>query len=316
MIHRVGEAARPFVAVPIPPEPLELEACYSYCEAVVSSRRHNFPVASMFVPSALRKPIWAVYAFARSADNFADEPEYEGRRASELDRWEERLEACYFGEAADHPVFVALADTIRRFSLPITEFSALVSGFRTDLEERRYATFSELRSYTALAAEPVGRLILYLGGYRDPVLLRYSDDLCTGIAMAKLLQDMAADMERGRIYVPAEDLKHFGVSEADISNRRASPELGALVRYQVARTRALFERARPLIDSIGPNLSIEMALVWHGGMRILDKIASRGERLLQRRPQLRPADKAVVVSRALAWRGGSLSWRLARRKSS
>ncbi|MCG8417168.1 MAG: squalene synthase HpnC [Proteobacteria bacterium] len=315
MIHRVGKVVRAAKPVPVPPEPLELDACYHYCEALANAHHHNFPVASMFVPSALRKHIWAVYAFARSADDFADEPEYEGRRASELDRWEERLEACYFDELPDHPIFVALADTIRQFDLPITEFSALISGFRTDLEKRRYATFRELRSYTALAAEPVGHLFLYLGGYRDPVLHRYSDDLSTGLALAKLLQDIPADTERGRIYLPAEDLKHFEVSEDDVENCRASPEIAALIRYQVARARALLERARPLVDRIGPNLAIEAALIWHGGMRILDKIAGCGESILVNRPRLDPADKAVVVARALRWRGNALSWRIARRLS-
>lgn len=310
MIHRVGTRVRPVAHIPVPPEPLELDACYRYCEAVTRARHHNFPVASMFVPRMLRRHIWAVYAFARTADDIADEPSFEGRRARELDRWEERLEACYFGEPADHPVFVAVADTVRRFDLPITEFSALISGFRTDLEGRRYATWSELRAYTALAAEPVGHLFLYLGGYRDPVLHRYAEDLATGLSMAKLLQDMPADMDRGRIYIPAEDLRHFGVDEEDIAERRATPAVGALVRYEVARTRALMERARPLIDALGANLAIEMALIWHGGMRILDKIQAAGRNLLHKRPHLDAVDKALVVTRALAWRGPSIAHRL------
>lgn len=310
MIHRAFETKRPHMAIPTPPEPLELDACYRYCEALAGARHHNFPVASMFVPSHLRKHIWAVYAFARCADDFADEPEYEGRRVRELDRWEERLQACYFRETPDHPVFVALADTVQRFSLPITEFSALLSGFRTDLEERRYATFNDLRSYTALAAQPVGHLLLYLGGYRDPVLHRYSDDLSTGLALAKLLQDIPADMDRGRIYVPAEDMRHFGVTEAHFRERRIAPEVEALLRYEVARTRALFERARPLVGAIGADLAIETALIWHGGMRILDKIVRQGAWVLRRRPGLNSLDKAEVVARAIAWRGSTLGQRL------
>lgn len=310
MIQRVGERLRPLAAVPPPPEPLELDACYRYCEALARARHHNFPVASMFVPRMLRRHIWALYAFARSADDFADEASFEGRRASELDRWEERLERCYFGEPADHPVFVALADTIRRFELPITEFSSLLSGFRTDLERTRYGTFNELRHYTALAAEPIGHLFLYLGGYRDPVLHRYADDLSTGLALANILQDIPADMDRGRIYLPAEDLRHFGVREDDLQARRQTPAIRALVRYEVARTRSLFERSRPLVDAIGANLAIEMALIWHGGMRILDKLSAAGARVLERRPALNDVDKALVVSRALMWRGSSISERV------
>lgn len=315
MIHRLGERLQPaspsrLAAVPPPPEPLELDACYRYCEALARARHHNFPVASMFVPRMLRRHIWAIYAFARSADDFADEPSFEGRRASELDRWEERLSRCYFGEPPDHPVFVALADTVRRFELPITEFTALIAGFRTDLEVHRYTTFNELRSYTALAAEPVGHLFLYLGGYRDPVLHRYVDDLSTGLALAKILQDIPADMDRGRIYLPAEDLRHFGVGEDDLARRQPTRAVNALLRFEVARTRALFERARPLVDMIGANLAIELALFWHGGMRILDKIAAASGRLLSQRPALDNIDKAIVVCRALKWRGASVTERI------
>ena len=300
-------------AVPMPPQPLELNACYRYCEALARARHHNYPVASMFAPSQIRQHIYAVYAFTRCADDFADEQEYEGRRVRELDRWEERLQACYYGEPADHPVFVALADTVRQYNLPITEFSALISGFRTDLEKSRYDSMTDLRSYTALSAEPVGRLLLYLGGYREPSLHRYIEDLCTGLAMAAMLQDLPANFERGRIYIPADDLHHFQVSESDIGNRRTGPAIGALVRYEVARIRALFERARPLVDHIGHSFAIEMALVWHGGMRILDKIERAGRNLLRQRPQLDAVDKAQVVLRSLAWRGASAGPRLANR---
>ena len=304
MIHRVGaRRSRPYPAIPTPPQPLELEACYHYCEAIAQARHHNFPVASFFVPSGLRRHIWAVYAFARSADDFADEPEFEGRRARELDRWEERLQSAYFGEAPDHPVFVALTDTVKRFGLPITEFSALLQGFRMDLEASRYATFSDLRAYTALAAEPVGHMLLYLGGYRDPALHRFADDLCTGLTVAKLLQDVAADYERGRIYIPSEDLHHFGVTEADFSSGQRSPAMSALIRYEVARARALFQRARPLVETVGADLAIEMALIWHGGMQILKKIDAMGDVIFRRRPHLTAIDKAWVVSRAVAWRG-------------
>ena len=304
MIHRIGAVRSPALAVPLPPT-LELEACYRYCEALCRARHHNYPVASMFARSHLRKHIFALYAFARGADDFADEAKFEGRRARELDRWEEMLHAAYRGNA-DHPVFRALADTVDKFALPITEFTELLSGFRTDLERRRYATFDELRAYTRQAAEPVGRMLLYIGGYRAPELHAYAEDLATALAVARLIQDVPADWARGRVYLPAEDLRHFGVTEADISARRVSPAVGNLVRYEVARTRALFERARPLVDVVGPDLAVELALTWHGGMRILDKIAHTGKRLFAERPQLGTADKAIVLSRALAWRGETL----------
>ena len=304
MIHRLGVLRSPALAVPLPPS-LELEACYRYCEALVRARHHNYPVASMFARSQLRKHIFALFAFARVADDFADEAAYEGRRARELDRWEEMLHLAYRG-TAEHPVFVALADTVDKFDLPITEFTELLSGFRTDLERRRYATFDELHSYTRQAAEPMGRLLLYIGGYRAPELHAYAEDLATALAVARLIQDIPSDWERGRVYIPGEDLRHFGVCEADIAQRRATPAVGALVRYEVARTRALFERARPLVDIVGADLAVELALTWHGGMRILDKIDDTGAKLLSDRPSLTAADKALVLARAIAWRGETL----------
>ena len=305
MIHRIGDRRATAHAVPLPPS-LEVGACYRYCEALCRAHHHNFPVASIFARSNLRQHIFAIFAFARVADDFADEPAYEGRRARELDRWEELLHQTYFGKPPEHPVFVALAATIRALNLPITEFVKLVSGFRTDLETLRYPTWNDLRHYTQQAAEPVGHLLLYIGGYRAPELHAYAADLATGLAFARLIQDMPADLARGRIYVPQEDLRHFGVSEADIEARRATPAVGALVRYEVARTRALLERARPLVDVVGADLAVELALMWHGGSRILDKIAAAGPALFTHRPRLTPADKAMVVTRALAWRGETL----------
>ena len=305
MIHRIGDRRAPAQAVPLPPS-LELEACYHYCEALCRARHHNFPVASFFARSKLRKHIFAVFAFARVADDFADEAAYEGRRARELDRWEELLHEMYYGRTPEHPVFVALADTVAKFSLPIVELTQLLSGFRTDLEVRRYATWNDLRSYTRQAAEPVGHLLLYIGGYRAPELHAYADDLSSGLAVARLLQDMPADWARGRVYVPAEDLRHFGVTEADIASRRETPAVGALIRYLVARTRALLERSRPLVDLVSADLAVELALMWHGGARILDKIAAAGPRILHDRPRLHAADKALVVTRAVAWRGETL----------
>ena len=304
MIHRIGVVRSPALAVPLPPS-LEIEACYRYCEALCRARHHNYPVGSMFARSHLRKHIFALFAFARVADDYADEPAYEGRRAGELDRWEEQLHDAYRGKA-EHPVFVALADTVDKFGLPITEFTELLSGFRTDLERRRYATFDELLSYTRQAAEPVGRLLLYIGGYRAPELHAYAEDLATALALARLIQDVPSDWERGRVYLPAEDLRHFGVSENDIATRRVSAAVGNLVRYEVARVRALFERARPLVDVVGSDLAVELALTWHGGMRILEKIEHTGKRLFAQRPRLNTADKALVLGRAIAWRGETL----------
>lgn len=298
------------------PESLELDACYRYCEAMARARHHNFPVASRFVPRHLRKHIWAVYAFARAADDFADEPEFEGRRSVELDRWQQRLEDCFHGEQPSHPVFVALADTVRRFDLPITLFSSLLSGFRMDLDAKTFGSYQELRAYTSLAAQPVGELVLYLSGMRDPDLLRYAAELANALAEAKFWQDMAQDIGRGRIYIPADDLRYFGITRDRLDKLSPEPAFEDLLHFLVARTRASFVRARPLVQNVGDDIAVEMAISWHGGMRILDKIDEKGGALLHSRPQLTQLDKALVVSKAWAWQGKT-RWALDRaRKTS
>jgi squalene synthase HpnC len=301
------------VAEPVPavamPEPLELDACYRYCESMARARHHNFPVASLFLSSRLRKHIFAIYAFARTADDFADEPAFEGRRTLELDRWEVHLERCVHGETPAHPVFVALADTIARFDLPITPFQALLAGLRADLETHGFDTHAELRASCTLSAEPIAHLFLYLSGYRDPALLRAGGEFAAGLACANFLQDLGADLERDRLYLPREDLRHFGLSRETLADPARAADLTALIRSEVARTRVLFERARPLVDRVGDDIAVELAISWHGGMRILDKIHAAGAGVLRQRPRLTSADKALVVSRAVAWRGGSLGRR-------
>ena len=199
----------------------------------------------------MRPHLVALYAFARSADDFADEPEYEGRRIEALDRWEEALRRCCHGEA-DHPVFVALADTIEKRDLPIPPLEDMLTAFRMDMEVRRYATFPALRGYTARSAEPVGRLLLALFGYRDPELVRYADEMSTALQLTNFWQDVAADAARDHIYLPAEDLHFFGVTEAERQGAEARRSaLRDLLRYEVARTRALYERGRPLLDKLG-----------------------------------------------------------------
>ncbi len=309
-VRSQSNAAPPF------PDSLGLDACYHYCEAITRARHHNFPVASRFVPRHLRKHIWAVYAFARAADDFADEPQFEGRRALELDRWEQQLQDCFHGELPTHPVFVALADTVRRFDLPITLFASVLAGFRMDLDTSNFGSYQELRAYTALAAQPVGELFLYLSGVRDPRLLRYAAELASALAEAKFWQDMAQDIGRGRLYVPSEDLRYFGITRERLLELRPQPAFGDLVRFLVARTRASFMKAQPLVRQVGDDIAVEMALSWHGGMRILDKIETAGGQLLNKRPQLSRADKAIVVSKAWAWQGKT-RWALERaRKTS
>jgi hydroxysqualene synthase len=282
-------------------QPYTLEQAFAYCERMARGHYENFPVASRFVPARLRPFVWAVYAFARSADDFADEARYAGRRAQALEYWETELERCFHGEA-EHPVFVALRETIEKCDIPIQPLQAMLTAFTMDLSVNRYATFEQLKSYCAHSAHPVGRLVLYIFNYRDPSLHNYSDDLCTALQLANFWQDVGVDLAKDRIYIPEEDRKHFGVSDESLYARQCTPQFKDLMRYEVARARSLFERGRPLIDKVGSDLGFELAMIWRGGSTILDKIESVGYDVFRRRPTLNAADKARMVARAATQR--------------
>lgn len=281
--------------------PFSLAEAYAYCERMARGHYENFPVASRFVPAKLRPHVWAVYAFARSADDFADEPRYAGRRAEALAFWEEQLERAFHGEA-EHPVFMALKDTIEQCDIPITPLRDMLTAFSMDLSKNRYGTYQELCTYFAHSAHPVGRLVLYIFDYIDPSLHCFSDDVCAALQLTNFLQDVGVDLTKDRIYLPEEDLRHFGVTEATLFARTVTPELRDLMRFEVSRARSLFERGRPIIDKVGPELGFELAMIWNGGMTILEKIEAVGYDVFRRRPQLNAGDKARMVARAATQR--------------
>jgi squalene synthase HpnC len=288
----------------------ELDDCYAYCEQIARAHHENFPVASAFLPQNLRKHVLALYAFIRVADDIADEPEFEGKRAEMLDDWEDQLERAWHGDA-QHPVLVALADTQQRRDLPITPLMDLLSAFRMDLIVRRYATFGDLRAYLDLAAAPIGKAMLYLFGVRDPDQHAAATALASALAMTNFWQDIAADLARDRLYLPLEDLRHFGVREEDLAQHADSAELAALVRFQCARTRAELARARPLVDRVPSHLGVEVALMWHGGRIALDKVEAHADDVFGPPVHLSTFDKARALAHALRERGSGLFRRFA-----
>jgi squalene synthase HpnC len=291
-------AERPPLRWLVPPEgPWSVTRAYEFCEEFARAHHESFPVASHFVPAELRPHLMALYAFARAGDDFADEPEYEGRRDEALDAWHEELHRSFHGEAT-HPVFVALQDTIDKRALPLPQLEDLLGAFRQDLEVKRYSTFTNLRSYTSRSAEPVGRLLLALFGYRDAELVRFADEISTALQLTNFWQDVAADAARDHIYIPAEDLHFFGVTEAEVKALKPTKALRDLIRYQVARTRALYERGRPLLGKLGNDLKFELGLIWLVGMSILDKIEDADFDVFTKRPHFGTRDKAKVLATA------------------
>jgi len=278
---------------------LSVEESFAHCEARVRAHYENFPVG-LFVPKEKRPYVHALYAFARAADDFADEPMYEGMRGEKLDQWEARLHAAYEGKAQD-PIFVALGETVRRLEIPKPLLLDLLSAFRQDTVKSRYDTWDELLDYCRRSADPVGRLVLLVFGYRESDLPSLSDAICTGLQLANHWQDVAVDLRKDRLYLPKELRDRFGVGEWDLNAGRVTDGFRALMTELLARTRALFEKGRPLCDRVGRDLRFEMRLTWLGGVSILDRIEAAGFDVFRRRPQHGPLDKLSLAWRAWRW---------------
>ncbi len=279
---------------------ITVDEAFAHCEARVKAHYENFPVG-LFVPRDKRPFIHALYAFARAADDFADEAIYEGMRQEKLDQWEARLHAAYRGEAED-PIFIALGETVRRLEIPKTLLLDLLSAFRQDTLKSRYESWDELLDYCRRSADPVGRLVLLVFGQRDPELGPLSDAICTGLQLANHWQDLAVDLRKDRIYVPRDLMARHGVAEWDLNAGRVDERFVALMLELLGRTRELFSRGRPLCDRVGRELRFEMRLTWLGGSRILDAIEAVGYDVFRRRPS-----HSVLGKLGLAWR----AWRWA-----
>ena len=216
-----------------------------------------------------------------------------------LDAWEEELNACYAGKPR-HPVFVALRPTIVECGIPEAPFANLLTAFRQDQSVTRYATFQDLLGYCVNSANPVGRLVLYACGYSDSERQQLSDYTCTALQLANFWQDVLVDYEKGRIYLPLEDLQNYGLREADISERRFSPQFRELMQFEVARAREWFQRGRPLIRLVEPDLAIDIELFSRGGEEILNCIERQGFNVLRARPVIsKPRKLALVAGAAL-----------------
>lgn len=285
-------------AAAAPADGWTLDAAFEHCERVARSHYENFPVASRLVPARLRPYVWSVYAFARTADDYADEPEHEGQRLELLEQWEARLDRCLDGQA-DHPVFVALRETISRFELPDRLLRDLLDAFRQDCTVSRYETWADLLDYCRRSANPVGRLMLRLFGHRDERRDDWSDAICTALQLTNFWQDIGIDQARGRVYLPAEDRRRYAVSEEELAAGRVSEGFRRLVGEMISRTRERFDAGRPLPGSVGGRLGLELRCIWLGGVRILDKIEEAGCDVFRRRPALSRSDLLRAAGRAL-----------------
>jgi len=297
----VASDASPTLLLPRPAtlRPSEIAAAYRECLRVARTHYENFTVGSFLLPRALRRHVAALYAFARAADDMADEGDLpREERHARLDAWEWALEEAYRGRPTE-PVFVALADTAARFAIPITPFRRLVRAFRRDVDFQPFATFAELRDYCRDSADPVGHLVLYLFGHGDEQRQELSDEVCTGLQLANFWQDVSVDARKGRVYVPREDLERFGVTASELLAGRDDERVRALVAFEVTRAREHLARGLALVDLVQPRLGREVRMFAGGGLAILDRIEADGFATSTRRPTLSPADKAAVLLRGL-----------------
>ncbi len=281
-----------------PTRPWSLEDSYRYCETLAYGHYENFPVASMLIPKAMRRHVAAVYAFARLADDFADEEQNRGKELGLLSGWEKNLRLCYEGRA-QFPVFVALADTARRFDLPMQLFLDLLSAFQQDVLALSYATFADLLDYCRRSANPVGRLVLLLFGYREEALMQRSDAICTALQLTNFWQDLAVDWKKGRVYVPEEDMRRFGYTREQLGRGETGAAFRALMAFQTDRTQGLFEEGRPLLRAVRGRLRLELAAVWLGGTRMVQKLRAVDYDVFRRRPVLCATDKVATALQAL-----------------
>src|SRR5579862_3585797 len=286
------------IAKELPPPGTSVNQAEQYTRWLATHHYENFVVASVFLPRHLRQHFYNVYAYCRWADDLADEIPETDKALELLDWWGEELIQCYSGSAT-HPVFIALKGTIEKFNIPMEPFSDLLAAFRQDQTVRRYSTWNDVLGYCRYSANPVGRLVLYLCGYTDSERQAFSDYTCTALQLANFWQDVSRDLNKDRIYIPADLMAENGLQDADLFQRRFDKRYANLMRVLVQRTRELFEKGLPLAGRVASNIRVDIQLFSRGGLAVLDAIESIGYNTLERRPSLTGATKLKLIGRAL-----------------
>jgi squalene synthase HpnC len=262
-----------------------LHQAYEFCARLARSHYENFTIASWLMPREMRRHMYAIYAYARIADDFADEE----HDLSKLDRWEQELDLAYAGSPR-HPVFVALADTVRRFAIPRQPFADLLQAFRSDADFKGFETMDDLLGYARYSANPVGRLVLYLFGFGDARRQELSDRICSGLQLANFWQDIAVDLTKGRVYLPRQDIARFGYSIDELRAGVVNAPLIALMGHEVEFARSLLRSGAALHELAGGRLGRDILMFAGGGLAILRAIEAAGYDVFRRRPELHKLD--------------------------
>lgn len=283
--------------------PLErptLAEAKAWCAELARTHYENFHVATIFLPRKVRPHFESIYAYCRIADDLGDEVDDPALATRLLDAWGSMLDECYdLPERSMHPVFVALHETIRACELPRQLFHDLLIAFKMDQVKTEYETWEELLEYSHYSANPVGRLVLWVCGYREEGLALLSDKVCTALQLANFWQDVVEDKERGRRYLPAESLNHFGVDEGQIEGRIFTPEFGAMVKDLVERTRAMLAEGGKISRQVDRELAVTLNLFRKGGDAILDGIVAQDYDVLRGRPVVSKRKKLSLLAGSL-----------------
>jgi squalene synthase HpnC len=260
----------------------------------------NFPVASVLLPAQLRRPVELVYAFARQADDFADEGDWPASvRLASLARFGEQLDQIESGATPTLPLFVQLAGIIQEFDLPIGLFRDLLSAFSQDVVKTRYADVAELMDYCRRSANPVGRLMLHLYRRTEPRNMIWSDNICSSLQLINFWQDVEIDYRKGRIYLPADEMAEYAVTESQIANRNAGGDWRRLMLFQIDRTRQMLLAGAPLGRALPGRIGLELRMIVMGGNRILEKLQASGGDVFGNRPALKSIDWVIMLYRSL-----------------
>ena len=281
-----------------PPAGCSPESAQKYTRWLSTHHYENFNVVSWLLPRELHQHFYNLYAYCRWADDLGDEVPDTQRALQLLDWWERELDLCYEGRPS-HAVFVALRETIVAKDIPRQPFADLLKAFRQDQTVKRYPTWESVLDYCVYSANPVGRLVLYLCGYRDEHRQKLSDATCTALQLANFWQDVSRDLEKGRIYIPLDAAAGHNVSEADIVSRRFSQNYVALMKDLIARARELFDEGLPLARQVEGKLSVDLEMFSRGGLAVLDAIETQGYDTLNRRPSVSKTKQASLLGGVL-----------------
>jgi squalene synthase HpnC/squalene synthase HpnD len=290
----------------LPPPGCLVTEAERYTRWLATHHYENFNVVSWLLPRRLHQHFYNLYAYCRWADDLGDEISDPVKALALLNEWDQELRDCYAGKPS-HPVFIALRKTISELDIPIEPFSDLLIAFRQDQSVRRYATWSDVFDYCRYSANPVGRLVLYLCGYRDAERQRLSDATCTALQLANFWQDVSRDLEKGRIYVPLEALAAHGLKEDEIVLRRFDARYVSLMIDLIARTRQLFAEGMPLARRVDSALRVDIEMFGRGGLAVLDAIEAVGYNTLEDRPSISKTKQFSLLARALALRAFSFT---------